>query len=50
MRKDAAKEDYLRPLGIRLLRIPNAMVLEHADEFVREVVEAMRPSGKKARK
>src|SRR5208282_2629991 len=29
MRKDASKEDYLRTLGIRLLRIPNAMVLEH---------------------
>ena len=42
MRKDAAKEDYLRAVGIRLLRIPNAMVLEHPDEFVREVVEAMR--------
>ena len=41
MRKDAAKEDYLRTLGIRLLRIPNAMVLEHPDEFVREVVDAI---------
>ncbi len=50
MRKDAAKEDYLRTLGIRLLRIPNAMVLEHADELVRVVVEAMRLSGEKARK
>ena len=40
MRKDAAKEDYLRTLGIRLLRIPNAMVLEHPDEFVRKVVGA----------
>ena len=50
MRKDAAKEDYLRTLGIRLLRIPNAMVLEHADEFVRVVVEAMRLSAEKARK
>ena len=34
----------MRTLGIRLLRIPNAMVLEHADEFVRVVVEAMRVS------
>jgi len=41
MRKDAAKEDYLRTLGIRLLRIPNAMVLEHPDEFVRKVGEAL---------
>jgi uroporphyrinogen-III synthase len=50
MRKDAAKEDYLRTLGIRLLRIPNAMVLEHPDEFVREVLESIRASVEKARK
>jgi|SRR5271157_388042 len=50
MRKDAAQEDYLRTLGIRLLRIPNAMVLEHPDEFVREVVKAFRGSVEKARK
>jgi very-short-patch-repair endonuclease len=50
MRKDAAKEDFLRSLGIRLLRIPNAMVLEHPDEFVREVVEAIRAPVEKARK
>jgi very-short-patch-repair endonuclease len=50
MRKDAAKEDYLRTLGIRLLRIPNAMVLEHPDEFGREVVKAFRASVEKARK
>ena len=50
MRKDAAKEDYLRTLGIRLLRIPNAMVLEHPDEFVRKIVDAMRAVGEKARK
>jgi very-short-patch-repair endonuclease len=36
-------------LGIRLLRIPNAMVLEHPDEFVREVVEAIRASVEKAK-
>ncbi|MDR3675150.1 MAG: DUF559 domain-containing protein [Acidobacteriota bacterium] len=42
MRRDAAKEDYLRTLGIRLLRIPNAMVLEHPDEFVRTIVGAMK--------
>ncbi len=50
MRKDAAKEDYLRTLGIRLLRIPNAMVLEHPDEFVRTVVGAMGAVAEKARK
>jgi very-short-patch-repair endonuclease len=50
MRKDAVKEDYLRTLGIRLLRIPNAMVLKHPDEFVREVVAAIRASVEMARK
>ena len=50
MRKDAAKEDYLRTLGIRLRRIPNGMVLEHADEFVRTVRNAMGPVIAKARK
>ena len=33
-----------------MLRIPNAMILEHADEFVRVVVQAMRVSAEKARK
>ena len=41
MRKDAAKEDYLRSLGIGLLRIPNGLVLEDAEKFVRKVREAM---------
>jgi very-short-patch-repair endonuclease len=50
MRSDAVKEDYLRTLGIRLLRIPNAMVLEHPDEFVREVVKAFRGSVEKVTK
>jgi len=50
MRKDAVKEDYLRTLGIRLLRVPNAMVLEHPDEFVRKVLEGVRTSVDKARK
>jgi very-short-patch-repair endonuclease len=50
MRRDAAKEDCLRTLGIRLLRIPNAMVLEHPDEFVRKVVAAMGAVGEIARK
>ena len=41
MRKDAAKDDYLRSLGIGLLRIPNGLVLEDAEEFVRKVREAI---------
>jgi very-short-patch-repair endonuclease len=37
MRKDAAKEDYLRTIGVRLLRIPNGLVLQDPEEFVRKV-------------
>jgi hypothetical protein len=33
-----------------LLRIPNALALEHPDEFVREVVEEIRLSVEQARK
>ena len=40
MRKDAAKEDYFRRLGIRLLRIPNGLVLEDPEGFVSKVREA----------
>jgi len=41
LRKDAAKEDYLRTLGISLLRIPNGLVVEDREEFVRKVREAI---------
>ena len=50
MRRDAVKEDYLRTLGSRLLRIPNAMVLEHPDEVVRKVLETIGASVEKAEK
>jgi very-short-patch-repair endonuclease len=39
MRKDALREDYLRGLGIRLLRLPNGLVLEDPEGFVRKVRE-----------
>jgi len=41
MSKGAAKEDYLRTLGISLLRIPNGLVLQDPEEFVRKVQEAV---------
>jgi uroporphyrinogen-III synthase len=41
MRKDAAKEDYLRALGISLLRIPNGLVLEDPEEFAGRVRQAI---------
>jgi very-short-patch-repair endonuclease len=41
MRKDAAKEEYFRTVGISLLRIPNGLVLEDPEQFVRKVREAI---------
>ena len=34
MRKEAEKEDYLRSLGVCLLRIPKGLVLEDPEGFV----------------
>jgi uroporphyrinogen-III synthase len=39
--RDAAMEDSLRTLGVSLLRIPNGLVLEDPEEFVRKVREAI---------
>ena len=39
MRKDALKEDYLRTIGVRLLRIPNGQVLQDPEGFVQKVRE-----------
>jgi very-short-patch-repair endonuclease len=41
MRKDAEKEDYFRTVGIKLLRIPNGLVMEDSEGFVAKVREAM---------
>ena len=41
MRRDAAKEDFLRTAGIRLLRIANGLVIEDPEDFVRKVREAI---------
>jgi len=41
MRRDAAKEDYLRTLGISLFRIPNGLVLEDPEGFVGKVRQAI---------
>jgi very-short-patch-repair endonuclease len=39
-RKDAGKNAYLKRLGIRVLRLPNGMVVEDPDSFLRKVREA----------
>jgi len=42
MQRDAAKEDYLRKLGISTLRIPNGLVLEDPEGFAGKVREAIK--------
>lgn len=39
-RRDAAKDAYLRRLGIRVLRLPNGMVMQDPEMFLRKVREA----------
>ncbi len=50
MRIPAARIRELRTIGIRSSCIANAVVLEHPDEFVREVLEVIGVSVEKARK
>ena len=48
MERDAAKEEFFRAAGIRLVRIPNGLVLREPEEFVRKVREAvLAPDGRK---
>ena len=53
-RKDADRKGggprYKFALSIRLLRIPNALVLKHPDEFVRKFIDAIGTATEKARK
>jgi very-short-patch-repair endonuclease len=45
IRKDREKDAYLENLGIRVLRVPNGLVLEDPEGFVRKVGEAARTRG-----
>jgi len=42
MRKGAAKEDLLRSPGIRLLRLPNGLVMEDPEGFVGKIQGALK--------
>jgi very-short-patch-repair endonuclease len=37
IRKDRAKDAYLRSIGIKVLRLPNGLVLEDPEAFVRKI-------------
>ncbi len=39
LRRDAAKKDHLRTIGVRLMRVPNGLALEEPEGFVRRVRE-----------
>jgi very-short-patch-repair endonuclease len=41
MRKDAEKEDYFRTVWIKLLRIPNGLLMEDPEGFAGKVREAI---------
>ena len=40
MKKDAAKDSFLGKMGVRLLRLPNGLVTEDPEGFVRKVRDA----------
>ena len=42
IRRDRAKDEHLRSLGIRVLRLPNGLVLEDPEGFVGKIREASR--------
>ncbi|HEX5482950.1 MAG TPA: endonuclease domain-containing protein [Terriglobia bacterium] len=41
MRKDAAREKYLRQLGIKVVYVPNGMVLQDPETFIRTMQDAI---------
>jgi very-short-patch-repair endonuclease len=48
-RRDATKEAYLRSIGVRLLWVPNGLVLEDPEGFVRHMREQMAVAGDRAK-
>ena len=45
IKRDSAKDAYLRSLGIHVLRLPNGLVLEDPERFVRKVRGAAETKG-----
>jgi very-short-patch-repair endonuclease len=48
MKKDLAKDRFLQSMGLRVLRVPNGLVLEDLDAFRRKVCEAVDANLKRA--
>jgi very-short-patch-repair endonuclease len=49
MKKDAAKDAFLAKVGVRMLRLPNGLVTEDPEGFVRKVREAAETVRRKRR-
>ncbi len=45
IRKDRAKDEHLRSMGIKVLRLPNGLVLEDPAEFISKILGASRLPG-----
>jgi very-short-patch-repair endonuclease len=41
LRKDAAKDLFLKKRGVQVLRVPNGLVLKYPEGFLKEVREAL---------
>jgi very-short-patch-repair endonuclease len=39
VKRDRAKDAYLKSIGIRVLRLPNGLVTENPEEFVKKIRE-----------
>lgn len=42
--RNCAKDPYLKGVGIRVLRLPNGLVAENPEEFVRKIRECAAPT------
>jgi type I restriction enzyme R subunit len=49
VKKDSTKDAYLRSLGIRVLRLSNALVLQDPEGFLRQVRKAVGPGRREAK-
>ena len=41
LRKDAAKDSFFKSRGIHVLRVPNGTVLDHPEEFLKKIRDAL---------
>ena len=41
LRKDVTKDAFFKSRGIHMLRVPNGMVLDHPEEFLKKIRDAL---------